>query len=203
MDELIATLEREAEERCAAVLAEAEQQAERLRREAEARMNERRTGAWRALEAELQARDAAEGAAARTEIRGVVLRARRSALDRVFRRARGLLPEAVKTPAWEASVPAELSRALACLADVDVEVTCPRELGGVVRAASASLSASTGGDTGSERRLHVVEEVDAPPGFALHGMVTNVRVDATLPTRLAAARPELEMRVLRRMEENA
>lgn len=201
MDELIATLEREADERCAAIRAEAEQQVERLRRAAEARVEARRIEARHALEAELEAREAAQGAAARRQIRRALLRARRNALNRVFRRAHEMLPDAARTPAWEASVPEELRRALACLGDADVDVTCPPELADAVRAAADRLPVSaTAGWPDGARRLHIVARDGAPPGFVLHGRVTDVQVDATLPTRLAAARPELEMRVLRCVE---
>lgn len=200
MDELIATLEREADERCAAIRAEAEQQAERLRRDAEARTETRRIEARRALEEELRDRDATQGAATRKKIRGVLLRARRSALDRVFRRAREMLPDAARTPEWEATVPEELRRALTCLGDADVDVTCPPDLGVAIRAAAERLPASGTADRPGAARLHIVELDGAAPGFVLHGRTTDVQVDATLPTRLAAARPELEMRVLRRVE---
>ncbi|MGD8494795.1 MAG: V-type ATP synthase subunit E family protein [Gemmatimonadales bacterium] len=201
MDELIATLEREADERCEAIRADAEQQVERLRRAAEVRVEERRSEVRRRLETELQARDATQGAATRKKIRGVLLRARRSALDRVFRRAREMLPDAALTPEWEATVPEELRRALACLGDVDVDVTCPPDLGAAIRAAAESLPPSEAADRpDAVRRLHIVEREGAPPGFVLHGRVTEVEVDATLPTRLAAARPELAARVLRGVE---
>jgi len=203
MEALIARLEREAEERCAELLTEAEGEAERVRQEAETRFERRREEAQRVLDEELRRQDAAAGAAARTSVRTVLLRARRNALDRVFQQARALLPEAVRTEAWASSVTADLRQALACLGDTDVVVSCPAGLGDTLRTAASSIlkaepsNAASGTD---DRRIQVQEGEDASPGFEVRGTVTGVRVDVTLPTRLAGARPELEMRVLEDLE---
>lgn len=203
MDELIATLEREAEERCAAFVAEAEREAQRVREAAESRFARRRQEAERELEEELRRREVALTASVRTQMRRVQLRARRGALDRVFLRAAALLPDAARTAAWETSVPADLRQALGCLGDAEVEVTCPPGLGETLRAAVDSVAGALPSEAtaGSEvRRIRVVERADADPGFDVRGAVTGVRVDVTLPTRLAAARPELEMRLLEALE---
>jgi len=203
MEELIATLEREADEQCAALVAEAEREAQRVREAAESRSARRRQAAERELEEEVRRQEVARTASVRTQMRRVLLRARRGALDRVFRRAAGLLSDAARTEAWETTVPADLRQALDCLGDADVVVTCPSGLGETLReAVDATLGTLPSDDTaGSEvRRIRVVERVDADPGFDVRGVVTGVRVDVTLPTRLAAARPEFEMRVLEALE---
>jgi len=100
-------------------------------------------------------------------------------------------------------VTADLRQALACLGDSDVVVTCPAGLGDVLRTAAASIleAEPSGAASGTDdRRIQVQEGEDASPGFELRGSVTGVRVDVTLPTRLAGARPELEMRVLEELE---
>lgn len=209
MEELIATLEREADERCAALLADAEREAQRVRDAAESRFERRRQAAEREMEEELRRRAAALTASVRAQMRRVLLRARRGALDRVFRRAAALLPDAARTTAWESSVPADLRRALSCLGDADVEVTCPSGFGETLREAVSSVPGALPSDetdhgaAASEvRRIRVTEREDANPGFEVCGAVTGVRVDVTLPTRLAVARPELEMRVLEALEED-
>lgn len=203
MEELIATLEREADERCAALVVEAEREAQRVREAAESRFARRRQAAERELEEEVRRREVARTASVRTQMRRVLLRARRGALDRVFRRAAALLPDAARTEAWEATVPDDLRQALECLGDADVVVTCPSGLGATLReAVDATCGTLPFDDTaGSEvRRIRVVERADADPGFDVRGVVTGVRVDVTLRTRLAAARPEFEMRVLEALE---
>ena len=205
MEELIATLEREADERCAALLADAEREAQRVRDAAESRFERRRQAAERGLEEEWRRREVTLTAAVRTQTRRVLLRARRGALDRVFRRAAALLPDAARTEAWETTVPADLRQALECLGDADVVVTCPPGLGETLRAAVEDVPEALNSDdtAGSEvRRIRVVERADADLGFDVRGVVTGVRVDVTLPTRLAAARPEFEMRVLEALEED-
>jgi len=203
MEELIATLEREADERCAALVADAECEAQRVREVAESRFARRRQAAEREVEEEWRRREVTLTASVRTQMRRVLLRARRGALDRVFRRAAALLPDAARTEAWATTVPADLRQALECLGDADVVVTCPSGLGETLRAAVDATPGTLPSDdtTGSGvRRIRVVERADADPGFDVRGVVTGVRVDVTLPTRLAAARPEFEMRVLGALE---
>lgn len=209
MEDLIATLEREAGERCTALLAEAEREAQRVRETAENRFEQKRLAAERELEEELRRREAALTASVRTQMRRVLLRARRGVLDRVFRRASALLPDAARTTVWESSVPADLRQALECLGDADVEVTCPAGFGETLRAAVSSVPGALPSDEAAHeaaasevRRIRVTEREDADPGFEVCGAVTGVRVDVTLPTRLAVARPELEMRVLETLEED-
>jgi vacuolar-type H+-ATPase subunit E/Vma4 len=209
MEELIATLEREADERCAALVAEAEREAQRVREAAESRFARRRQEAERDLEEELRRREVTLTASVRTQMRRVLLRARRGALDRVFRRAAAMLPGAVRTEAWGTTVPGDLRQALECLGDADVEVICQAGLGETLRAAVSSVPGALPADEAAHqaaasevRRVRVTEREDADPGFEVCGAVTGVRVDVTLPTRLTVARPELEMRVLGALEED-
>lgn len=195
MDELIATLEREAEERCDALLDDARREAERIRRDTDERLERRRAAAARALESELDGRFATTMAATRTRIRGALLRARRRVLDRVFRRASELNPALLETPSFLASVPDALRMALSCLSSEDVEVSCPPVMASHVRRAADALTSET--TSLPPRRIRVTEVEDAPAGFEVRGSTTGVLVDLTVPTRLEDVRPELEMDVLR------
>jgi len=192
MDELIATLEREAEARCSAAREAARREAERIRRAADERLERRRAEAAAELEAELAEREEGALAEARTAVRGARLRARRRALERVFRRARELLPAALEEPAYVRSLPRSLVDALACLADDRVEIACPPALAPALRRAAAAA------EVGS--RVEIVGSEEAAAGFLARGARTGVRVDATLATRLETARPELELVVLPRLE---
>lgn len=191
MDDLIATLEREAEERCAGARETARREAEKIRREADERLERKRAEAAEALEAELDAREEAALAEARTATRAARLRARRRALDRVFRHARELLPGALRRPAYLASLPAALEGALACLPEDHVEIVCSPGLVEELRDAARSAAG---------RDVDVRESDAAPAGFLARGAESGVEVDATLATRLESARPDLEREVLADLE---
>lgn len=199
MDELIATLEREAEERCDALLDDARREAERIRRDTDERLERRSATAARTLESELDDRFAETMATTRTRIRGALLRARRRVLDRVFRRASELNLALVESPSFLASVPDALRMALSCLSSEDVEVSCPPVMASHLRqAADAVMSEAR---SRPRRQIRVTEVEDAPAGFEARGSTTGVLVDLTVPTRLEDVRPELEMDVLQLIDE--
>lgn len=195
MDELIATLEREAEERSDALLDEARREADRIRRDTDERLERRSATAARRLESELNDRFAATMAATRTRIRSALLRAQRGALDRVFRRASELNLTLMESPSFLALVPDELRTALGCLSAEEVEVSCPPEMASHLRQAADALATESG--SLPRRRIRVVAVEDAPAGFEVRGGATGVLVDLTVPTRLDGIRPELEIDVLR------
>lgn len=195
MDELIATLEREAEERCDALLDDARREADRIRRDTDERLERRSATAARTLESELDDRFAATMATTRSQVRGALLRARRRVLDRVFRRASELNLALVETPSFLASVPDALRMALGCLSAEDVEVSCAPAMASHLREAADAVGPENSSLPG--RRIRVTEVKGAPAGFEVRGSATGVLVDMTVPTRLEDIRPELEMDVLR------
>lgn len=191
---MIATLEREAEERCNALLDDARREADRIRRDTDERLDLRSATAARTLESELDDRFAATMATTRTQIRGALLRARRRVLDRVFRRASERSLELVEYPSFLASVADELRMALGCLSAEDVEVSCPPAMASHLRQAADAVEPEN--PVSPRRQIRVTEVEDAPAGFEVRGGATGVLVDLTVPTRLEALRPELEMDVL-------
>jgi vacuolar-type H+-ATPase subunit E/Vma4 len=195
MDELIATLERDAEERCEALLDEARREAERIRRDTDGQLERRSVSAARTLESELNDRFAATMATTRTRIRGALLRARRRALDRVFLRASELHLAVMEYPVFLTSLPDALRNALSCLGAEEVEVSCPPAMGPPLREAADAVAAEDSSVPG--RRIRVTEVEHAPAGFVARGLATGVLVDLTVPTRIEGLRPELEMDVLR------
>lgn len=197
MEELIATLERETDERCTAVREEARREAERIRRETDERLERRRAEAVRALEAELHASEDAGLAATRREVRGAILRARRGALDRVFRRAAELLPMALEDTTYLEALPRELRGALSCIDDAEVEIDCPPGLAPHLETAAESVRADA---SAGVPKIRIFPSDDAAAGFVVRGPTSGVRVDATLATRLEVLRPELEPDVLRELE---
>lgn len=194
MDELIDTLEREAEERCNALLDDARREADRIRRDTDERLERRSATAARTLESELDDRFAATMATTRTQIRGALLRTRRRVLDQVFRRASERSLELVEYPSFLSSVPDELRMALGCLSAEDVEVSCPPAMAPHLRQAADAIVAEK--SSLPRRQIRVSEMEDAPAGFEVRGGATGVLVDLTVPTRLEGLRPELEMDVL-------
>lgn len=191
---MIATLEREAEARCDALLDDARREAERIRRDTDERLERRSATVARTLESELDDRFAATMATTRTRIRGALLRARRRVLDRVFRRASELNLALVEAPSFLASMPDALRMALSCLSSEDVEVSCPPVMASHLRQAADAVTSET--PSLPRRRISVNEVKDAPAGFEVRGSTTGVLVDLTVPTRLEDVRPELEMDVL-------
>ncbi|MFW6088323.1 MAG: hypothetical protein ACODAB_01135, partial [Gemmatimonadota bacterium] len=159
IEALITTLEREAEERCAAVREEARAEAERIRREADERGERRRAAIALTLEAELRAREEAALAATRTKTRAALLRARRGLLDKVFHRAAELQLEVLEEPIFLESLPAALRGALRCVSAEPVDVVCPPALGDHLRSAADAAEVD---DTGTARTISVSEEDDAP-----------------------------------------
>ncbi|MFW6083885.1 MAG: V-type ATP synthase subunit E family protein [Gemmatimonadota bacterium] len=197
MEELIATLERETDERCTAAREEARREAERIGRETDERLERRRADAARTLDAELRASKEAGLAETRREVRGGVLRARRRAVDRVFRRAAELLPMALDDTAYLEALPGELRGALSCIDDVEVEMDCPPGLAPHLETAAEAVRADA---SAGVQEIRITPSDDAPAGFVVRGAASGVRVDATLRTRLEVLRPELEPDVLRELE---
>lgn len=196
MEELIATLERETEERCTTALEEARREAERIRRETDELLERRRADAASEMQAERHARESERLAATRKETRGALLRAQRDALDRVFDRARALLPATMEDSAYLDALPDELRRALSCVADQEIRLDCPPVLAARLEAEVGAISP----DGAAGVRLRVRPSADTAPGFVAVGDASGVRVDATLATRLDGLRPELEPELLRRFE---
>jgi vacuolar-type H+-ATPase subunit E/Vma4 len=134
LEDLLGALRRHAEVDCAAVLAQARDEAARIHREAEEQLARER---GRALDSERAERRAAlevvignERRRARVE----VFAARQRCSERVLGVARAMLPEAVGGPAYRAGLAARLTRALACVSDDPAEIRCPVALEPHVRA---------------------------------------------------------------------
>jgi vacuolar-type H+-ATPase subunit E/Vma4 len=188
LDELLARLGRDADAQAGAVVATARGEADRIRREAETACDAERSARLGAQEAVLRTEARAEVERARREATRAVLGERRAVLDRVLSRAGELLPAAVATPAYLASVGAELDRALEIVGG-----------GGAVLRAAPAIAARIAG-----RNLPAIE-VRADPGiagFRLEGADGRVAVDATLPARLQRLAPELTIAAARALEED-
>lgn len=181
--ELIAALERGAEEEVRRIREEADAEVARLDEEVRACLDGRRARERARLQERLRGETELRLSAARLEGRRHVLAARDGMLERVLEAARGRLPEALADPRYLEPLPAALERALGFLPDGGV-VLCSPEIASVVREA-------LGGFADVEVRLGL----DAGTGFIVASADESVRVDGTLEARLAGAWPELAIYV--------
>jgi vacuolar-type H+-ATPase subunit E/Vma4 len=187
--DLVAALKAEAAEQRTVALAEARARARRIRTEAEAAAERTRTESL--ARAEREERDDARRAVARARMDAStrVLGARARLLERVRRSVERRIAEAPADAAYVATLPDELSAALARMPAGPVEAHVSEGLGDALEAASAAF------DT-----VRVVRVPDGPVGYTLRGADGAVEVDATLPARLELRWPRLAMRLLREVD---
>jgi vacuolar-type H+-ATPase subunit E/Vma4 len=188
MQELIETLEREAEARSESILAEAREAAAALVVDAE-----------RQLEARIEARIEAGGrkwrrhatrrvAEARRAAEERVLGARAALLGTVFERAATRLAGVPGMPRYQAIAPRLLERALSFLPPTGVRVVCDP-------ATAQAVSAS-----GERPGARIEARPDTEPGLVAQSSDGSVTVDATLGAFLERLRPALAMEVAARVE---
>lgn len=188
MQELIETLEREAEARSESILAEAREAAAALVLDAERQLEGR-------IEARIEAgarkwrRNATRRVAeARRAAEERVLAARAKLLGTVFELAATRLAGIPDTPRYQALAPRLLDRALSFLPPTGVTVVCDP--------ATARAVTSTG--ESSEARIEA--RPGAPPGIVAQASNGSVTVDATLGAFLERLRPALAMEIAARVE---
>lgn len=191
MQELIETLEREAEARSESVLAQAREAAAGLVVDAE-----------RQLESRIEARIDAEVRQWRRDAAGRVARARRAAEERVlaaradllgvvFERAAARLADIPGTPRYEAAAVQLLERALSFLPPTGMAVVCDPATARAVTPAAERAGA------------RIEARPGAPPGLVARASDGSVTVDATLAALLERLRPTLAMEVAARVEGEA
>ena len=191
MQELIETLEREAEARSESILAEAREAAARLEEDAEHEL-ERRIEARIEVQARQLRREAgARVATARRAAEERVLTARAELLGIVFERAATRLAGIPDAPRYAAAAPRQLERVLSFLPRAGVEVVCDpataRAVGPVAARTEARIDARPG----------------AAPGILARATNGSVSVDATLGALLERLRPALAMEIAARVEDEA
>lgn len=187
MQELLEAMERRAEERADAILAEAHAEAARIRDRTDREIERRRTERAERVRREAEREVSRTVAEARREALRFALAARAAAIDRVFERARERLAGPEGRESWVSRAPEWLERALAYVADGDVTVECDPAT------AVALRLAPDGGPTISPRE-------DAPAGFRLRQ--GPLEVDATLDGLLARAHARLAVEIAARLDED-
>lgn len=189
--QLIAALERGAEEEVRRIQEEADAEVARLGEEVRARLDGRRARERARLQERLRGETELRLSAARLEGRRRVLAARDGMLKRVLEAARGRLQEALADPRYAETLPSALEQALGFLPGGGV-LLCSPEIAQVVRQ-------SLGGSADVE----VCPELNAGTGFTVTSADESLCVDGTLEARLAAAWPELSMHIAGLVEKEA
>lgn len=190
VSDLDTELRRSAEATVESILGTARAEAERLRTEADQRIESRRTEVRRDREAAHGAEARVAVAAARHAAMGSVLLARTRLVDRVLERARSLLPEAAQSEAYGSTLGAELEEALQFVDGDGAVVRCTLALADAVVAALRSrpeVSAQPSNELGT--------------GFIVVGAGEAVHVDGRLETRLDRLASALAIQIHARVEE--
>lgn len=177
----LAAIRRDTRARIGALRAERRAEAERRRAEA-------LRGPERALRLEL-ARDLAQARIAGERER---LEAQHALLDRVFERARALLPRALETPAARSRL---VERAREALGFVPA--------GGAVIACSTGVADVLEGPLERPGDVRIETHPDLPAGFRVEAASGALVIDATLERLLELGRPTLAIEVLRRLRSPA
>ena len=187
--ELLGTLEKEADERIAALLAKARADAERLRTDRAEVTARRRAAALGAREAELRAGAARALEETRRETTRRLLEARAEALERIRSRAEALLAERIADPALWPVLAGELERALGYLGAAPAVVEAPAPVLEALRRRLGGRTQTVLQPTTAHRPCLVVRSADG-----------SLTVDAALASRLARAWPRLAIGLAARLD---
>jgi vacuolar-type H+-ATPase subunit E/Vma4 len=155
---------------------------ERLRREREERLSDE--------EQRLRLRLAPRTARARLEARRRVSRARRNLAGRVLEEVRRRLKSAASDARYRAALPRRLEECLAYAGDEPVRVRAAPAIAAIL------------GEIGSRRKsVTVVSDPSLPTGFQVETAGASLVVDDTLEALVGRLRPELEIELFRRWDQ--
>ncbi len=185
LPDLLAALERDAGTQADAILAAARAEAERVASDTEARIATQRAAARATTETVRRGELERDLARARREAQARVLAARGGLIDRVERAVRGLLPEAMKQPAYLESLAPALQEALSSAGDVPVEIRCSPPLEQSIRRLVSGRPSAT-----------VTADAAVGSGFRVRSEDGGMEVDATLESRLVRERAQLALHAL-------
>lgn len=183
--DLIARLERDAEARLTELTAKTDAEATRLLADAARARETHRDRELALRRAARRARHQREQAEARQHARADRLRAQHALLERIFARARLLLPELAASPAWRAALPRHLAHALRYLEGQRVVVKCAPAVVELVRA-----------HLGHRDDVVVLEEPTLALGCQAMTPDESVLIDDTLGARLARAEARLAVELI-------
>jgi len=184
--DLIARLEEDASSQVEAIRRQAEDDVRAIEATAEQAISDERAAHIGRRRAERQAAFRQELAEARRSARARELEARHALLNRVFARARALLPDAGRSAGYQRALPSHLDEALSYLEGVACRVRCPSGCAPPLDEATASRQGAS---------LEVDESVE--PGFIVEALDGSVVIDNTLTARLARLEGRLSVELTR------
>jgi vacuolar-type H+-ATPase subunit E/Vma4 len=188
LEHLLDALERDATAQVEQLLARARADADQRTAAASEALERRRQDAHARLERSRHQDVEHAVALARRGARRSVLEARERFLERVFTAARAELAAAAAGPAYRASLPGALARALAAVGNETAVIRCPEALVADLRRLTPNGRAS------------VVVDESTGSGFVLATKDGAVEVDDTLEARLEHLRPALARHILSQLE---
>ncbi len=190
LEELLEVLRRETDAEAAAILADAQAEAEAIRTRCDADLASRSDSFRSEQDTVRQSAVELAVARARRDSRCEMLEARERLLERVFARALERFPEALRSAEYLDGLPTQLSEALSCLADRPGAVRCHpkleremKPLAGARHGVSLSVDASVGA------------------GFKVASEDGAVEIDGTLEGRLDRTRSRMMQAVMAALEE--
>jgi vacuolar-type H+-ATPase subunit E/Vma4 len=125
---------------------------------------------------------------ARREARARELAARHALLDRIFERARALIPEVAASAAYRAALPSHLGEALSYLEGTHPRIHCQAGLAPTIQSAITRHSGA-----------QVIIDETVAPGIVAEAADGSVVVDNTLAARLAGVETRLAIELLQRL----
>ncbi len=179
-----------AEKTAESLMTSARNEADRIREDAERRIEERRSAVLGKKDRELRDQARQQVAAARHAAMRSVLVAKAQVVERVLEEARSRLPAAAQSEAYRAGLKGEIEDAVAFIGNHRGEVRCSPPLRSAIEEASQGLP-----------HLSVEAADDVGSGFRLLGDEGSVVVDATLETRLERLASTLAIEIHKRLEE--
>jgi len=192
VEDIIRTLERDAEAQAAARMEQARERAEAVRAEAEREASARRRVILGEREEELRADGRRKVAQAGRESRATVLQAEQRVLERIFAKATSLLEEPSSLETYQTHLSTHLGEALAYVGTRPVTVICKPQLADAVRHLL------------SERQsVRVRADQDAPLGLVVVSDDGALTVDNSVAGRLRRLKAELSSTLLKRLGEHS
>lgn len=188
LDQLLATLTREAEAEAEAIVAAAHAEAGALRERNAAELTQRRQQHERELEAERRTAIESALVTARRAARREELQARERMLARVLDLAAQRFPEAIGNPDYRSALPGLLAKALECLAGRPGTIRCHP---GLVEELSQLLQARSG--------VRLTADTACGTGFRLTSDDGALAIDATLEDRVERIDRRLRQEILSRL----
>ena len=189
LQDLLASLERDARADADTLLTEARARAAGLLSDADTRMTLRREETLHIAERARRAAGELAVALASRAARARVLEARARAIERVFAAVTAELPAALASPGYLQALPERLAAARGCLGDTPAAVRCAPPLLPAIRALAGSPP------------LAVTADAAVGNGFVLAACDGSLAVDETLEARLTRRRAALVVEIARALDE--